>query len=346
MSVSWGTLKFGPYKDSTLENVCKNLWDNPTQPFVVGVVSSVVPHKKRAPSLDLDDGQLDTDSEDEMARESGYNSPGAVFTCEHRRKYSDVGPLRAKRGGGTFFGIQYKKIGPRSMIVDALDLPGTLIPFPEGLSGIELIKDPKIKFVILWLGVERGFEDLLLRFNFHKQSNTRCVIVKGERDLSTYCFLRKLKADLVDVPICALTDCDPCSLKVLAFLRHPLVEIPPKLQRQLGSHWKKKATMYGARIEIKWLGLKPSYSRLCQMEKFTMTEKNLEMAKDFLEEDGFIGMFPEWAQELKLMIECKEMAKIEAFSRFGEEFLTSVFLIEELGKHRCCKIKLSHAGRR
>uniref|UniRef100_A0A803LH48 Topoisomerase 6 subunit A/Spo11 TOPRIM domain-containing protein n=1 Tax=Chenopodium quinoa TaxID=63459 RepID=A0A803LH48_CHEQI len=131
---------------------------------------------------------------------------------------------------------------------------------------------------------------------------------------------------------------------VLAFLRQPLVEFPPKLQRQLGGEWKKKATMFGAKIEIKWVGLKPSYNRFFQMEKFAMTPKNLETAKALLE-DGFAGLFPEWAEELNLMIECKEMATLEAFSEFGEEYLTSVFLIEELGKHRCCRIKHSHARR-
>lgn len=121
MSVSWGTLKFGPYNECTLESVCHGLWDNPTQPFIVRVVSTtsiITPHKNKgkAPLLsdDLEDGQLDMDSEDERAHETGYVTPGAVFTSEHRRKYNDVGPLRAKRGGGTFFGVRYKKTGSKS----------------------------------------------------------------------------------------------------------------------------------------------------------------------------------------------------------------------------------------
>lgn len=147
-----------------------------------------------------------------------------------------------------------------------------------------------------------------------------CIIItaKGQPDIATRLFLKKLKTTL-NIPILGLFDSDPYGLKILSVYMS-------------GS---KNMSYDAANLttpDIKWLGVRPSdlnrYKIPAQC-RLPMTDKDIKTGKELLEED-FIKKNPAWYAELKTMIDTKEKAEIQALTAFGFQFLTSQYLPEKL----------------
>ncbi|CAH9051436.1 unnamed protein product [Cuscuta europaea] len=143
-----------------------------------------------------------------------------------------------------------------------------------------------------------------------------CIIVtaKGQPDVATRLFLRKMKMEL-NLPVLALVDSDPYGLKILSVYG-------------CGS---KNMSYDSANLttpDIKWLGVRPSdldkynIPALCRLD---MTEQDIKTGKDLLEED-FVKKNPGWVEELSLMVKSKHKAEIQALSSFGFQYLTEVYL--------------------
>ncbi|XP_016463309.2 DNA topoisomerase 6 subunit A-like [Nicotiana tabacum] len=143
-----------------------------------------------------------------------------------------------------------------------------------------------------------------------------CIIVtaKGQPDVATRLFLRKMKMEL-NLPVLALVDSDPYGLKILSVYG-------------CGS---KNMSYDSANLttpDIKWLGIRPSdldKYKIPDQCRLPMTEQDIKTGKDLLEED-FVKKNPAWVEELNLMVKTKQKAEIQALSSFGFQYLSEVYL--------------------
>lgn len=143
-----------------------------------------------------------------------------------------------------------------------------------------------------------------------------CIIVtaKGQPDVATRLFLRKMKMEL-KLPVLALVDSDPYGLKILSVYG-------------CGS---KNMSYDSANLttpDIKWLGIRPTdldKYKIPEQCRLPMTEQDIKTGKDMLEED-FVKKNPGWVEELSLMVKTKQKAEIQALSSFGFQYLSEVYL--------------------
>lgn len=84
------------------------------------------------------------------------------------------------------------------------------------------------------------------------------------------------------------------------------------------------------------LGVRPSdldKYKIPEQCRLDMSDHDIKTGKELLEEE-FIQKNPDWVRELKLMIETKKKAEIQALSSFGFQYLSNVYL----------PLKLQHGG--
>ncbi|GHP12125.1 DNA topoisomerase 6 subunit A [Pycnococcus provasolii] len=147
-----------------------------------------------------------------------------------------------------------------------------------------------------------------------------CVIVtaKGQPDVATRLFLRKLRRDLC-IPVLALVDSDPYGLKILSVYSS-------------GSKNMSYDSFNLTTPDIKWLGVLPSdldAFNIPEQCRLKMTDADIKTGQDLLKED-FVQARPEWVKELQLMVKRKVKAEIQALSSFGFQYLTEVYLPRKL----------------
>ena len=143
-----------------------------------------------------------------------------------------------------------------------------------------------------------------------------CIILtaKGQPDVATRLFLRKLKQTL-NIPVLGLVDSDPYGLKILSVYMKGSMNM---------SYDSTNLTT----PDIKWLGVRPTdldKFNIPQQCRLPMTEEDVKTGKRLLEED-FIQANPEWVKELEIMVQSREKAEIQALSSFGFQYLTEVYL--------------------
>ncbi|MQM05703.1 hypothetical protein Taro_038519 [Colocasia esculenta] len=143
-----------------------------------------------------------------------------------------------------------------------------------------------------------------------------CIIVtaKGQPDVATRLFLKKMKTEL-KLPVLALVDSDPYGLKILSVY-------------MCGSKNMSYDSSNLTTPDIKWLGIRPSdldKYKIPEQCRLPMTEQDVKTGKDLLEED-FVKKNEGWVRELELMIKTKQKAEIQALSSFGFQYLTEVYL--------------------
>lgn len=143
-----------------------------------------------------------------------------------------------------------------------------------------------------------------------------CIILtaKGQPDVATRLFLRRLKVEL-KLPVLALVDSDPYGLKILSVY-------------MCGS---KNMSYDSANLttpDIKWLGVRPSdldKYRVPEQCRLPMSDHDIKVGKEMLEED-FVKQNEGWVKELETMLRTKQKAEIQALSSFGFQYLTEVYL--------------------
>lgn len=143
-----------------------------------------------------------------------------------------------------------------------------------------------------------------------------CVIItaKGQPDVATRLFLRKMKTDL-KLPVLGLVDSDPYGLKILSVYMS-------------GSKNMSYDSSNLTTPDIKWLGVRPSdldKYKIPEQCRLPMSDQDIKTGKDMLEED-FIKKDKNWVKELELMVKTKEKAEIQALSSFGFQYLSEVYL--------------------
>jgi len=150
-----------------------------------------------------------------------------------------------------------------------------------------------------------------------------CIIItgKGQPDVATRLFLRKLRDQLKGIPILALVDSDPYGLKILSVYMS-------------GSKQMSYDSNHLTTSDIKWLGVRPSdldkYSLPAQC-RLPLTDHDKKTGEELLKEP-FILKHPEWVKELELMLKMGVKAEIQALSSFGFQFITEQYLPRKLAE--------------
>ncbi|KAI7843532.1 hypothetical protein COHA_002774 [Chlorella ohadii] len=143
-----------------------------------------------------------------------------------------------------------------------------------------------------------------------------CIIItaKGQPDVATRLFLKKLKQTL-RIPVLALVDSDPYGLKILSVYMKGSMNM---------SYDSSNLTT----PDIKWLGVRPSdldRFNIPQQCRLPMTDEDLKTGRKLLEEE-FVKANPEWVKELEIMVTTKVKAEIQALSSFGFQYLSHQYL--------------------
>ena len=143
-----------------------------------------------------------------------------------------------------------------------------------------------------------------------------CIVItaKGQPDVATRLFLKKLKTEL-RLPVLGLVDADPYGLKILSVY-------------MTGS---KNMSYDSANLttpDIKWLGVRPSdldRYKIPEQCRLPMTAHDIKTGRELLKED-YVRSNPAWVRELELMLEMNVKAEIQALSSFSFQYLTEVYL--------------------
>lgn len=143
-----------------------------------------------------------------------------------------------------------------------------------------------------------------------------CVIMtgSGQPNVATRIFLRTMSNDL-QLPVFAIMDSDPYGLDILRVYG-------------LGSKALSYESYELATPDIKWLGVRPSdldKYNLPQNCRLPMSKMDISRAKMMMEE-RFVKVRPEWIKELKIMVETKQKAEIQALASRGIKFFTEEYL--------------------
>eukprot|EP00879_Flechtneria_rotunda_P007109 GHRR01007461.1.p1 GENE.GHRR01007461.1~~GHRR01007461.1.p1 ORF type:complete len:414 (+),score=112.87 GHRR01007461.1:535-1776(+) len=182
---------------------------------------------------------------------------------------------------------------------------------PPNISKVSNIQSDAL-FILL---VEKDAAFMrLAEDRFYNNYPSIIITAKGQPDVATRLFLRKLKLTL-KIPVLALVDSDPYGLKILSVYMKGSMNM---------SYDSSNLTT----PDIKWLGVRPSdldRFNIPAQCRLSMTEEDIRTGKKLLEED-FIRSNPEWVAELELMLKKREKAEIQALSSFGFQYLSQVYL--------------------
>jgi len=129
----------------------------------------------------------------------------------------------------------------------------------------------------------------------------RCIVItaKGQPDVATRLFLRKLK-DTLRIPVLCLVDSDPYGLKILSVYMS-------------GSKSMSYDSASLTTPDIKWLGVRPSdldkygIPEQCRLK---MSDADIKTGQDLLNEP-FVQKNEAWVRELKIMLSTKVKAEIQ-----------------------------------
>ena len=143
-----------------------------------------------------------------------------------------------------------------------------------------------------------------------------CIILtgSGQPNVATRIFLRRMSHEL-QLPVMAIMDSDPYGLDILRVYG-------------LGSKALSYESYELATPDINWLGVRPSdldKYNLPQNTRLPMSKMDISRAKIMMEEK-FVKVRPEWVKELKIMIETKQKAEIQALASRGIKFFTEEYL--------------------
>ncbi|MFW9768459.1 MAG: helix-hairpin-helix domain-containing protein [Candidatus Thorarchaeota archaeon] len=147
-----------------------------------------------------------------------------------------------------------------------------------------------------------------------------CIVLtgKGSGDIATRAFLKMLVKEL-EIPAFALVDSDPYGHYIYSvFLR--------------GSKRLSYESPFIATPELKLLGVLSrdlDEYNIPKSVRIPMQPTDMKRVKDMLKEP-FVQQNKEWVKDLRLMLQLKEKAEIQAFASHSFEYLTDVYLPRKL----------------
>ena len=185
-------------------------------------------------------------------------------------------------------------------------------------SAVEDIKFKKVKAdFILVIEKNAGFERLH-EDKFWKKYNCILIGTGGQPARGTRRLIKRLSIEH-DLPVYVMTDSDSYGWYIYSVIKSGSMALA-HASDELGTP------------NVKFIGLTISDIERYGLQKSTIkaTEQDLKRAKELLEYPWMD--YKEWKREIKLMLQKKVKAEIEALSARGLKFLSEVYLPEKIEK--------------
>jgi len=207
------------------------------------------------------------------------------------------------------------KIKDRGDIIDWSKLGSGGWSIPSVVEDIDFVK-VNAKFVLVIeknAGFERLHED-----KFWQKYNCILIGTGGQPARGTRRLIRRLNQEH-KLPVYVLTDNDAYGVYIYSVIKSGSMALA-HASEQLGTP------------SAKFIGLTPTDVKKYGLEKFTIkaTDRDLKRAKELLNYPWFQNK--QWQKEIKLMIQTKRKAEIEALSARGLKFISETYLPEKLKK--------------
>lgn len=158
----------------------------------------------------------------------------------------------------------------------------------------------------------------LVEEEFHKKYNCLLITGKGQPDIATRRLVRRLHKE-EGLPVYILTDSDSYGMQICSSYKRGSISLSFE-------------SPYLAVPKAKYLGLLPSdldKFKVPKAARLKMTEWDIKKAQTMLEYP-WIKRNRRWRKELKLMLERKEKAELQALAKHGITFITDVYIPQKL----------------
>ncbi len=158
----------------------------------------------------------------------------------------------------------------------------------------------------------------LVEEDFHKKNKCLLITGKGQPDISTRRLIRRLNKEW-KLPVYILTDSDSYGMQICSSYKRGSISLSFE-------------SSYLAVPKAKFLGLLPSdldKFKVPKAARLAMTEWDLKKAQSMLDYP-WIKNNKRWYSELKLMIDTKEKAELQALAKHGITFMTDVYIPQKL----------------
>ncbi len=158
----------------------------------------------------------------------------------------------------------------------------------------------------------------LVEEDFHKKNKCLLITGKGQPDIATRRLIRRLNKEW-KLPVYVLTDSDSYGMQICSSYKRGSIALSFE-------------SSYLAVPKAKFLGLLPSdldKFKVPKAARLEMTEWDLKKAQTMLQYP-WIKNNKRWYSELKLMIDTKEKAELQALAKHGITFMTDVYIPQKL----------------
>lgn len=158
----------------------------------------------------------------------------------------------------------------------------------------------------------------LVEEDFHKKNKCLLITGKGQPDIATRRLIRRLNKEH-KLPVYVLTDSDSYGMQICSSYKRGSISLSFE-------------SAYLAVPSARFLGLLPSdldKFKVPKAARLEMTEWDLKKAQTMLEYP-WIKNSKRWYSELKLMIDRREKAELQALAKHGITFMTDVYIPTKL----------------
>ncbi len=158
----------------------------------------------------------------------------------------------------------------------------------------------------------------LIEEDFHKKNKCLLITGKGQPDIATRRLIRRLNKEW-ELPVYVLTDSDSYGMQICSSYKRGSISLSFE-------------SSYLAVPKAKFLGLLPSdldKFKVPKAARLEMTDWDLKKAQNMLDYP-WIKNNKRWYSELKLMIDTKEKAELQALAKHGITFMTDVYIPQKL----------------
>jgi DNA topoisomerase-6 subunit A len=187
-------------------------------------------------------------------------------------------------------------------------------------SNVEDIEFKKVDANFILVIEKNAAFERLHEDKFWKKENCILLTTQGQAARGARRLIQRLSLEF-NLPVYVFTDCDSFGWYIYSVIKYGSISLA-HISEKLGTP------------NAKFIGLTMSDVEEFNLKNFTIkaTEQDIKRAKELMSYEWFKSK--EWQKELKLMIEKKVKAELEALSGRGLKFVTEVYLPQKLSEKK------------
>jgi DNA topoisomerase-6 subunit A len=187
-------------------------------------------------------------------------------------------------------------------------------------SNVEDIEFKKVDANFILVIEKNAAFERLHEDKFWKKENCILLTTQGQAARGARRLIQRLSLEF-NLPVYVFTDCDSFGWYIYSVIKYGSISLA-HISEKLGTP------------NAKFIGLTMSDVEEFNLKNFTIkaTEQDIKRAKELMNYEWFKSK--EWQRELKLMVERKVKAELEALSGRGLKFVTEVYLPTKLSEKK------------